>query len=127
MRSAVSNVPQLSQTLVAKALASPAIAAERAEKNETLRRRAERVYEVARAPRFRESWTVYPFNSGYFMCVRARRGRGRAVRLHLLDQYGIGTIATEATISGSRSRASRSTGGGAVRDAPPRVQELRST
>jgi aspartate/methionine/tyrosine aminotransferase len=94
VRSAVSNVPQLSQTLVAKALASPAIAAERAEKNETLRRRAERVYEVARAPRFRESWKVYPFNSGYFMCVEIAGVEAERVRLHLLDQYGIGTIAT---------------------------------
>jgi aspartate/methionine/tyrosine aminotransferase len=94
VRSAVSNVPQLSQTLVAKALASPAIAEERAEKNETLRRRAERVYEVARAPRFRESWTVYPFNSGYFMCVQIAGVEAERVRLHLLDKYGIGTIAT---------------------------------
>ena len=94
VRSAVSNVPQLSQTLVAKALASPAIAGERAEKNETLRRRAERVYEVARAPRFRESWKVYPFNSGYFMCVEIAGVEAERVRLHLLDQYGIGTIAT---------------------------------
>ena len=94
VRSAISNVPQLSQTLVAKALGSPAIAAERAEKNETLRRRAERVYEVARAPRFRESWRVYPFNSGYFMCVALEGVEAERVRLHLLDKYGIGTIAT---------------------------------
>ena len=94
VRSAVSNVPQLSQTLVAKALASPAIEGERAEKNETLRKRAERVYEVARAPRFRESWKVYPFNSGYFMCVEIAGVEAERVRLHLLDQYGIGTIAT---------------------------------
>jgi aspartate/methionine/tyrosine aminotransferase len=69
VRSAVSNVPQLSQTLVAKALGSPETPRERAEKNATLRQRAEKVYQVARAPRFRESWRVYPFNSGYFMCV----------------------------------------------------------
>jgi len=94
VRSAISNVPQLSQTLVAKALASPTIDAERTEKNETLRRRAEKVYEVARAPRFRESWKVYPFNSGYFMCVEIAGVEAERVRLHLLDQYGIGTIAT---------------------------------
>ena len=94
VRSAVSNVSQLSQTLVSKALASPAIARERAEKTETLRRRAEKVYEVARAPRFRESWRVYPFNSGYFMCVEVAGVEAERVRLHLLDAYGIGTIAT---------------------------------
>jgi aspartate/methionine/tyrosine aminotransferase len=94
VRSAISNVPQLSQTLVAKALGSAEIARERAEKNETLRRRAEQVYEVARAPRFRESWRVYPFNSGYFMCVQLAGVEAERVRLHLLDRYGIGTIAT---------------------------------
>jgi aspartate/methionine/tyrosine aminotransferase len=96
IRSAVSNVPQLSQTLVAKALASPELAGERAEKTETLRSRAEKVYEVARAPRFRESWRVYPFNSGYFMCVEVKGVEAEQVRLRLLDAYGIGTIATAA-------------------------------
>ena len=94
IRSAVSNVPQLSQSLVAKALASPTIDRERAAKIETLRRRAERVFEVARAPRFRESWRVYPFNSGYFMCVEIAGVEAERVRLHLLDAYGIGAIAT---------------------------------
>jgi aspartate/methionine/tyrosine aminotransferase len=94
VRSAISNVPQLSQSLVAKALAAPEIDAERAEKRELLRARAERVYEVARAPRFRESWSVYPFNSGYFMCVELNGVESERLRVHLLDAYGIGTIAT---------------------------------
>jgi hypothetical protein len=39
---------------------------------------------------------VYPFNSGYFMCVETKGVEAEAVRLHLLGQYGIGTIATGA-------------------------------
>ena len=97
VRSAVSNVPQLSQSLVSRALVSPGIARERAEKTELLRVRAERVYEVARAPRFRESWQVYPFNSGYFMCVAVHGVEAERVRVYLLDSYGIGTIATSET------------------------------
>jgi aspartate/methionine/tyrosine aminotransferase len=93
IRSGISNVPQLSQSLVAKALASSSLPDERKEKHEVLRARAERVYEVANAPRFRESWEVYPFNSGYFMCVRAHGVEAERVRLHLLDRYGIGVIA----------------------------------
>jgi aspartate/methionine/tyrosine aminotransferase len=96
VRSGVSNAPQLSQSLVAKALATASIADERKQKQETLRARAERVFEVANAPRFRESWDVYPFNSGYFMCVETKGVEAEAVRLHLLGQYGIGTIATGA-------------------------------
>jgi aspartate/methionine/tyrosine aminotransferase len=93
IRSGISNVPQISQSLVAKALASSSLPDERKEKHEVLRARAERVYEVATAPRFRESWDVYPFNSGYFMCVSARGIDAERVRLHLLDRYGIGVIA----------------------------------
>ena len=96
IRSAISNVPMLSQSLVSRALASPDLSAERAQKTELLRARAEKVYEVARAPRFRESWRVYPFNSGYFMCVELTGVEAEAVRLRLLDEYGIGTIATAA-------------------------------
>jgi aspartate/methionine/tyrosine aminotransferase len=93
IRSGISNVPQISQSLVAKALASSSLADERKEKHEVLRARAERVHEIANAPRFRESWEVYPFNSGYFMCVKARGIDAERVRLHLLDRYGIGVIA----------------------------------
>jgi aspartate/methionine/tyrosine aminotransferase len=93
IRSGISNVPQLSQSLVAKALASSSLPDERKQKHELLRARAERVHEVANAPRFRESWEVYPFNSGYSMCVRARGLDAERVRLRLLDQHGIGVIA----------------------------------
>ena len=86
-------MPQLSQTLVDRALAASSIDAERKQKCETLRARAEKVYEVANAPRFRESFAVYPFNSGYFMCVEVREVTAEQVRLRLLDEYGIGLIA----------------------------------
>ena len=70
IRGGISNVPQLSQSLVERALASPGVDAEREEKCEILRVRADRVYEIANQPRFAESWKVYPFNSGYFMWSR---------------------------------------------------------
>lgn len=94
IRGSISNSPHLSQTLVERALASSSLADERKEKCEILRARAERVYEVARAPRFRESFEVYPFNSGYFMCLAVKGVDGEALRVHLLDRYGAGVIAT---------------------------------
>ncbi len=97
IRGGISNIPQLSQTIVRKALESSTIDAERAEKRETLRARAEKVYEVANQPRFAESWDVYPFNSGYFMCVAVKGVEAEKVRLHLLDTYGIGVIAAGPT------------------------------
>jgi len=97
IRAGVSNSPQLSQSLVERALVSGTIDAERKQKLETLRVRAERVYEIANAPRFAESWQVYPFNSGYFMCVKVDGVDAEQVRLRLLDEYGVGLISTSAT------------------------------
>ncbi|MCA1795387.1 MAG: hypothetical protein LC660_16235, partial [Desulfobacteraceae bacterium] len=35
---------------------------------------------------------VYPFNSGYFMCIRLKDVDAEQLRLHLLDAYGVGLI-----------------------------------
>ena len=40
---------------------------------------------------------MYPFNSGYFMCVKTRGADAEAVRLHLLDRDGIGVISVGST------------------------------
>ncbi|MDE0886681.1 MAG: aminotransferase class I/II-fold pyridoxal phosphate-dependent enzyme [Myxococcota bacterium] len=97
IRGGVSSVGQLSQSLVEHALASPSIEAERAEKNAELRKRAERVAEVAGQPAYAESWNVYPFNSGYFMCVAVKGVDAEKLRLHLLEEYGVGLISTSPT------------------------------
>jgi aspartate/methionine/tyrosine aminotransferase len=97
IRGGISNVPQLSQKLVEEALGSAAIDAERKQKCETLRARATRVFEVANAPRFAESWKVYPFNSGYFMCIELPDVDAEVLRVRLLDEYGVGLIATSPT------------------------------
>jgi aspartate/methionine/tyrosine aminotransferase len=97
IRSGISNVSMLSQSLVEKALASSSIEVERKAKREILRARAEQVHRVAYAPRFRESWEVYPFNSGYFMCVKVKGVDAERVRLHLLEHYGIGLVSTSPT------------------------------
>ncbi len=97
IRGGVSNVPQLSQTLVERALSSSSLQAERDAKCDTLRVRAERVFAVANEPRFAESWTVYPFNSGYFMLVKVEGVDAEKLRVHLLEQHGVGLIATSPT------------------------------
>jgi len=94
IRGAISNSPQLSQTLVEQALDASSIADERKEKCEILRARAERVYEVAHRERYRGSWDVYPFNSGYFMCLAVKGVDSETLRVHLLDRHGAGLIAT---------------------------------
>lgn len=97
IRGGVSNVPQLSQTLVERALASPTLQAERDEKCETLRVRAQKVFEVANLPEYADSWSVYPFNSGYFMLVKVVGVDAEKLRVHLLDEHQVGLIATSTT------------------------------
>ena len=78
-------------------LASSAIDGERLQKRETLKARAERVYAIVGEPRFKESWDVYPFNSGYFMCISIKGADAEAVRLRLLDEHEIGVISVGST------------------------------
>ena len=44
---------------------------------------------------FSDLWEAYPFNSGYFMCLRIKQVEAEKVRTHLLDKYGVGTIAMD--------------------------------
>jgi aspartate/methionine/tyrosine aminotransferase len=96
IRASISNCAQLSQSIVAAALRSPQLAEERREKFAILQARARRVQEVASRPQYRGSWAVYPFNAGYFMCVRLQGVDAEILRVHLLEHYGIGVIASDA-------------------------------
>lgn len=96
IRAGISNSPHLSQSIVLSALRSPTIQKERRAKFEALRARARRVGEVVRQERYRDSWTVYPFNAGYFMCIQVKGVDAEQLRVHLLDQYGVGLISIGA-------------------------------
>ncbi len=95
IRGSVSNASHLSQTLILKALESPDFRAQQAEKFEILRARAKEVSRVLRNPKYEGVWRPYPFNSGYFMCLRLQGVEAEALRRHLLDRYGVGVIATD--------------------------------
>ena len=97
IRAAVSNCSQLSQKVVLEALRHPDFMAQRSAKAAVLQARAAKVKEVLAQDRFDEAWTAYPFNSGYFMCLRLKRVNAEALRVHLLKAYGIGVIANNDT------------------------------
>jgi aspartate/methionine/tyrosine aminotransferase len=97
IRAVVSNAPQLSQTLVEKALASEGIDAERAEKCGILEARAKEVDKVARDAKYKDSWDVYAFNSGYFMLIKVKGVSAHKLREHLLDKHQVGLISTAET------------------------------
>ncbi len=97
IRAVISNSAALSQHLVLNALQSPDFFAQREAKAEIMRRRALKVEEVLKNPAYAVAWEPYPFNSGYFMCLKINKLDANVLRLHLLDKYGVGTIAVNAT------------------------------
>lgn len=97
IRSLISNCPNISQTLVLEALKSSQLAEEKAQKAEVLRSRALKVKEVLKNEKYKDAWSVYPFNSGYFMCLRLKSVDSEKLRTHLLQKYGVGVIALDKT------------------------------
>ncbi len=53
--------------------------------------------QVLADPKFAHAWKPYPFNSGYFLCVRLHGLDAEAYRVKLLNDYGVGVISTSNT------------------------------
>jgi len=92
VRGSISNASRLSQAVLLGALGSEGYAEEKAEKVRIMRERAEEVKRVLADPRYDRAWEPYPFNSGYFMCLRLKTVEAEPLRVHLLDRYGVGLI-----------------------------------
>ncbi|MGM0454278.1 MAG: aminotransferase class I/II-fold pyridoxal phosphate-dependent enzyme, partial [Thermodesulfobacteriota bacterium] len=93
VRGNISNSSHLSQSIVLKALQDPAYPAQKQEKYDLMTRRAKAVKAALADPKYSSAWDVYPFNSGYFMCIRLKTVKAEPLRVHLLDKYGVGLIA----------------------------------
>lgn len=97
IRSTISSGPHPSQTFILHALRSPDYEKQKEEKFNILKGRANRVKEVLKNPKFADVWEYYPFNSGYFMCLKLNTVNAESLRQRLLDEYGVGTIALGET------------------------------
>jgi len=93
IRSAVSNCSHVAQSVLAKAMATDALPVEQAEKKAILEARAKKVQAILSSPKFSGLWDVYPFNAGYFMCIKLKGLDAETYRKHLLEKYGVGVIA----------------------------------
>jgi len=93
IRGNISNCSRLSQAVMLKAMNDEGYEREKREKLEVMRRRAATVKEALAQERFAAAWTPYPFNSGYFMCLRLKNIDAETFRARLLDEYGIGVVA----------------------------------
>lgn len=97
IRATISSGPHPSQTFVLHALKSPDFQAQKEEKFAIMKGRANKVKSVLDSGKFDDAWEYYPFNSGYFMCLKLKSVHAEQLRSHLLDKYGIGTIALGET------------------------------
>lgn len=96
IRGNISNCALPSQTALLKAMSDPQYEAQKRAKCDVLKARALKVKSVVTDPKYADLWTPYPFNSGYFMCIKLTGIEAEAFRVQLLDDYQIGTIATTA-------------------------------
>jgi aspartate/methionine/tyrosine aminotransferase len=97
VRANISNVSHLSQTIVAKSLASESFGKEAEVKFGIMKERANEVKKVLSDKKYDKVWDVYPFNSGYFMCLKLKTVDAEVLRVHLLNKYGVGTISIGKT------------------------------
>jgi aspartate/methionine/tyrosine aminotransferase len=93
VRAYVSNISNPGQSVVLKALNDPEFRKQQAEKVAILKSRSAIAHQESKKPEYRDCWDVYPFNSGYFMCVRLKDADADAVRVRALEDSGVGTIA----------------------------------
>ena len=92
IRGSISNASHLGQTIVLKSMQGDTFTAEKEEKFKILQNRARCVKKVLSDSKYKEAWDTYPFNSGYFMCIRLKSVNAETLRLHLLEKYGVGLI-----------------------------------
>lgn len=92
IRGNISNCSHLSQTILLKSMADDNYEIYKKEKFELLKKRAQKIKQILINPKYQEAFDVYPFNSGYFMCIRLKDVNAEKLRLHLLDRYGTGLI-----------------------------------
>lgn len=97
IRATISSGPHPSQTFLLDALKSPEFATQRQEKFDIMKSRANKVKEVLDSSKFEDAWDYYPFNSGYFMCLKLKTTNAEQVRQVALEKYGVGTISLSDT------------------------------
>lgn len=93
IRGTLSSGSHPSQTFVLQALKSPDYLAQKQEKYYILKQRALKVKEILNNNKYQDAWDYYPFNSGYFMCLKLKKTDAERLRQHLLERYGVGIIA----------------------------------
>ena len=93
IRSSVSSCSRIAQSVFENAVMSEGYQAEKDEKFAVLQSRGKMVSDIVYQEKYKGYWDVYPFNSGYFMCLRIKEIPADTVRKQALFRHGLGTIA----------------------------------
>jgi aspartate/methionine/tyrosine aminotransferase len=93
IRSCISNSSRPAQSILLKALSDADCHMEWQAKKEILKSRSLRAKQILSSPEFADLWQPYPFNSGYFMCLKLKGLDAETFRKHLLQKHGIGVLA----------------------------------
>jgi aspartate/methionine/tyrosine aminotransferase len=93
IRSSVSNCSRPAQSILLKSMSTETWIKEWQSKKGILQSRARRARDLLKSADFADVWQPYPFNAGYFMCLKLKGLDAEAYRKYLLQKYGIGVIA----------------------------------
>ena len=93
VRGNISNVSNLSQSLLYKAYYSTQYEEDKKAKYVTLKSRYQSIIQVLSDQKYSEFFVALPFNSGYFMCIELKDPlKAEAIRKILLEKYSTGVI-----------------------------------
>lgn len=94
IRASISNSNKMAQSLVLKSFSSDTYQSEKDAGFKILKERYLKVRDLVGAFDSDSPLSALPFNSGYFMTF-LYKGDSEKLRIHLLDEYGIGTISIQ--------------------------------
>jgi len=93
VRGNISNISQLSQSLLQKVYSAEDYDTNKAEKFGILHSRYEKIKQVLTNPKYSRYFSALPYNSGYFMCIELKDGLiAEEVRKILLEKFSTGVI-----------------------------------
>lgn len=93
VRGNISNISQLSQSMLYKVYSAPTYEASKKKKYDVLKSRYDVLKDKLSDPKYAQYFSALPFNSGYFMCVEPKKNlEAEEIRKHLLEKYSTGVI-----------------------------------
>lgn len=94
IRGNISNISHLSQSLLQAVYSHENYQTAKQNKYDILKTRFKILKDSLQQKKYSEYFEPLPFNSGYFMCVKLKKGLNtEQVRVHLLNKYSTGVIA----------------------------------